>query len=151
MNRHRGGHLAQRGGEQSRGILAAGDKHITLGGADGLVTGQGETLHILINEFTNLVIAQDARRHRCITGHVNAMFLKGDARQLVVLLADGLDHPSGRYATGSPLHRPIDDFASHEHLGRATGIHIDHVVDVGAHLLQNLAGVACGTADGLAV
>ena len=148
---HRRRHLAQCSREHAASDVAAGLKRIAAGGAQRGVTRQGHALHVLVNQFTDAVIAQDAGRGGGVLRQVDAVQVEGDARHLVVLLAHCLDEPAASHSPRVALGGGVDDFAEEHHLGRAASVHVDDFGHVGAHLLQDLACHRCGAACRLAV
>ena len=148
---HRRRHLAQGRREHAASDIATGLEGVAAGSAQRGVTRQGHALHILVDEFADAVIAQDAGCGGGVLRQVDAVQVKGDARHLVVLLAHCLDEPAASHSPRVALSGGVDDFAEEHHLGRAAGVHVDDLGHVGAHLLQDLACHRCGAACRLAV
>ena len=145
---HRGccRHAVQRGSHCAIGFIASSNEDVTVGSTHLVGTRQRKALHILVNEFADSVVAQNAGLGHGELGNVETMLIKGDAGHLIIFLADGLDHPSGSHSTWSGFGRGVDDFTHYQHLGRTAGIHIHNLVHIGAHLAHDLASLIGRTA-----
>ena len=139
-------HAVKRSCDCTPSINISSAKDVPLGRSDRLAASQSKALHILTDEFADAVVSQDTRGCRSKFRNVKAMQVKGNARYLVILFANCLNHPTTCHATRCTLGRGVNDLAMHQHLGRATGVHIHHFTDVGTHLTQNLACLGSRTA-----
>ena len=116
-----------------------------------LIARETESLHIGINEFAALVVTQHLGAVGGVDGNLCPVIVKGDGCHFIIFLTHSLDQPSTSNGSRSSLGGGVDDFSTHQHHGRAAGIHGDDVVHVGAKRLHHLAHHLGATPLGVSV